>query len=169
MPRKLYLAPHFLPDELKAHYRASQDPVESRRWHLLWLVCETSSGQDDSGLFELNFRDERYLPFEGSGAISHWQLEMPNEFCQFDYNTISDVILHINFMAREGGRQLGNAANQHLREGINAIVTGDNAPDLHQAFSTAHQFPTELHRFLHPADGAEQQTLTLNLAKNTFP
>ena len=31
----------------------------------------TSHGQNDSGLFELNFRDERYLPFEGAGAISN--------------------------------------------------------------------------------------------------
>jgi hypothetical protein len=30
----------------------------------------TSSAQNDSGLFELNFRDEWYLPFEGAGAIS---------------------------------------------------------------------------------------------------
>ena len=29
----------------------------------------TSSGQNDSGLFELNFRDERYLPFEFHGAM----------------------------------------------------------------------------------------------------
>src|SRR5206468_47042 len=27
----------------------------------------TSSGQNDSGLFETNLRDERYLPFEGAG------------------------------------------------------------------------------------------------------
>jgi hypothetical protein len=27
-------------------------------------------------MFELNFRDERYLPFEGAGAISTWQLEL---------------------------------------------------------------------------------------------
>ena len=30
----------------------------------------TSTAQNDDGLFELNFRDDRYLPFEGSGAIS---------------------------------------------------------------------------------------------------
>jgi hypothetical protein len=50
----------------------------------------TSSGQNDSGMFELNFRDERYLPFEGAGVISQWKLELPNEFRQFDYDTISD-------------------------------------------------------------------------------
>src|SRR5262249_33195360 len=43
----------------------------------------TSSGQNDSGLFEPNLRDERYLPFEGSGAISSWRLEMPSEIRQF--------------------------------------------------------------------------------------
>ncbi|MBA3494224.1 MAG: hypothetical protein H0T87_08970 [Gammaproteobacteria bacterium] len=37
----------------------------------------TSSGQDDSGLFETNLRDEPYLPFEGAGVISTWRLEMP--------------------------------------------------------------------------------------------
>jgi hypothetical protein len=36
----------------------------------------TSNAQNDSGLFELNFRDERYLPFEGTGAISSWRLEL---------------------------------------------------------------------------------------------
>jgi Tc toxin complex TcA C-terminal TcB-binding domain len=37
----------------------------------------TSTAQNDSGLFEVNFRDERYLPFEGAGLISQWQLSMP--------------------------------------------------------------------------------------------
>lgn len=99
----------------------------------------TSSGQNDSGLFELNFRDERYLPFEGVGAISRWQLEMSDDFRQFDYDSISDVILHVNYMAKEGDDTLGNAATQHLSEGINALVTGDNAPGLHQSFNARHE------------------------------
>lgn len=64
----------------------------------------TSSGQNDSGMFELNFRDERYLPFEFSGAVSRWRIELPLENNQFDMETLSDVILHLNFTAREGGR-----------------------------------------------------------------
>lgn len=43
MPRKLHLEPHFSADELKTRYRTSRDPVESRRWHLLWLVCENTT------------------------------------------------------------------------------------------------------------------------------
>ena len=66
----------------------------------------TSNAQNDSGIFELNFRDERYLPFEGTGAISSWHLEVPTAVAQFDYNTISDVIIHVKYTAREGGSEL---------------------------------------------------------------
>jgi Tc toxin complex TcA C-terminal TcB-binding domain/Neuraminidase-like domain len=128
-----------------------------------------SSCQNDSGVFELNFRDERYLPFEGAGAISRWQLEMPNQFRQFDYDSISDVILHIKFTAREGGRALQDAVNQHLLAGINALVTGEDAPGLHQPISARHEFPTEFHRFLHPPAAATAHTLHLDLGKNRFP
>ena len=59
----------------------------------------TSTAQGDSGLFELTFRDERYLPFEGAGAVSDWSLRLPPNFRQFDYSTITDVILNISYTA----------------------------------------------------------------------
>lgn len=52
-------------------------------------TMSTSTAQNNSGVFELNFRNERYLPFEGCVAISGWKLELPNEVRQFDYNTIT--------------------------------------------------------------------------------
>lgn len=68
-----------------------------------------SNAQNDSGVFELSFRDERYLPFEGAGAVSQWSLELFNDanadfgrpLRQFDYGTISDAILHVKYTARE--------------------------------------------------------------------
>ncbi len=68
-----------------------------------------SSSQNESGVFELNFKDERYLPFEGAGVISKWRLELP-EFRQFDYETISDAIVHVRYMANEGGERMKKAA-----------------------------------------------------------
>ena len=53
----------------------------------------TSTAQNDGGMFELSFRDERYLPFEGAGAVSTWRLELPSQLRQFDYATIADVIV----------------------------------------------------------------------------
>jgi hypothetical protein len=68
---------------------------------ILPAIIATSSGLSDAGVFELNFRDERYLPFEGAGAVSQWELEFPGEFRQFDYASISDVIITMNYTARE--------------------------------------------------------------------
>jgi Tc toxin complex TcA C-terminal TcB-binding domain len=62
----------------------------------------TSTGQNDSGMFETNLRDERFLPFEGAGAESTWKLDLPKDYPAFDYTTISDVILHIRYTARQG-------------------------------------------------------------------
>jgi hypothetical protein len=70
----------------------------------------TSSGVNDNGMFELNFRDERYLPFEYRGAVSRLRIELPPKNNQFDLETVSDFILHLNYMAREGGDILRRAA-----------------------------------------------------------
>ena len=40
MGRKLQIESHYSVDELKARYRACCDPVEARRWQLIWLVTE---------------------------------------------------------------------------------------------------------------------------------
>src|SRR5690349_7371983 len=50
----------------------------------------TSSANNDSGMFETNLRDERFLPFEGAGAISTWKLDLQSDYPAFDFATISD-------------------------------------------------------------------------------
>jgi hypothetical protein len=107
-----------------------------------------SSAQNDSGLFETNLRDERYLPFENSGVISEWQLQLPanpanDEPSQFDYETISDVILHVHYTAREGGDLLRRYAVENLAD---AIKTGQAAGSV-RLFSVRHEFPTEWAKF----------------------
>ncbi len=72
----------------------------------------TSSGQNDAGLFEVNFRDERYLPFEFHGAVSRWRIELPRENNFFDMDSLSDVVVHLNYTAREGGENLRRAARE---------------------------------------------------------
>lgn len=59
-----------------------------------------SSANNDGGQFELNFQDIRYLPFEGAGAVnSEWSLSLPSTIRTFDYETISDVIITLNYTA----------------------------------------------------------------------
>ena len=40
MSKKIELSPHLSESELKTKYRRSKDPIESRRYHLLWLVSQ---------------------------------------------------------------------------------------------------------------------------------
>lgn len=58
-----------------------------------------SKAQYDAGVLDFNFRDERFMPFEGAGAISTWNLSLPNTIRMFDYGTISDVVLHLAYTA----------------------------------------------------------------------
>lgn len=58
-----------------------------------------SGGIDDSGMFALNFGDDRYLPFEGTGVVSSWELSMPKNTNRFDFESITDIIVHVRYQA----------------------------------------------------------------------
>ena len=66
-----------------------------------------STGLNDNGLFTLNFdTDERYLPFEYTGAVSRWRLAFPNPAAQAAMlDSLSDVIVHVRYTARNAGGQ----------------------------------------------------------------
>jgi hypothetical protein len=131
----------------------------------------TSSAQQDSGMFEPNLRDERYLPFEGAGVISSWKLELPNAFRSFDYSTISDVILHLRYTARDGGSSLKEAAVSAVTGIVTAAAAASAAgPGLSRLFSLRHEFPTEWYRFLNQVDRADgSQSLEFKLTHDRFP
>jgi len=130
----------------------------------------TSSGQNDSGLFELNFRDERYLPFEGTGAISDWMLELfhddtethGREFRQFDYATISDVVLHVKYSAREDAGPFKKEAIKQLGIRLKAA----DSPPLRRLFNLRQEFASEWARFVDPAAAAH--TFAIPLAADLF-
>lgn len=105
----------------------------------------TSSAQNDSGVFELNFRDERYLPFESAGAISSWRLEMPKKFEKFDYSTISDAIIHLRYTARDGGNNLKAIVENGLQKQLNELLLSTGKTGLFKGFNIRHEFPNEWH------------------------
>jgi hypothetical protein len=107
-------------------------------------VIVTSSGANDSGMFETNLRDERFLPFEGAGAISTWTLSLPSQARAFDYTTISDVILHIRYTAREAGNPLGSQATTELMQMLDTKGQASQA----LLFCLRYDFPTEWSAFI---------------------
>jgi hypothetical protein len=127
----------------------------------------TSSAVTDAGLFNLDFKDERYLPFEYSGAVSTWTLRLPDpdKAPQFDYRTISDVVVQIDYTAREGGESLRDAALAEVES-----VLESNAPDGgYQIFMVQDAFPNEWEKFLSPGVGETTHALTLPIAPTHFP
>ncbi|MBF2050571.1 MAG: hypothetical protein IGS54_24945 [Elainella sp. C42_A2020_010] len=128
-----------------------------------------SQGQNDSGVFELNFRDERYMPFEGAGAISSWRLELPQEFHQFDYQTISDVIIHLRYTSCEGGATLKTAAVEHLIDYVENASELSQREGLFRLLSLKHEFPDEWYRFLHPEPDVANQVFVLGNLKERLP
>jgi hypothetical protein len=131
----------------------------------------TSSAQNDGGLFETNMRDERFLPFENAGAISEWQLRFPSdpskdEPAQFNYDTISDVVLHIRYTAREGGEELRRKAVANLV----TLIDDAQAAGSVRLFSVRHEFPDQWAKFRSQTPGPDQRAaLTLNLRAEDYP
>jgi len=85
---------------------------------------------------------------------------------QFDYNTITDVILHMRYTARNGGGLLRNGAIANLK---NLIAAGESVGSM-RLFSVRHEFPAEWARFttkVPPAKGRYE--LKLNLRPEHYP
>jgi hypothetical protein len=140
-----------------------------------------SNAQNDSGVFELSFRDERYLPFEGAGAVSDWSLELFNDLPgnnpdpgnpdfgkplrQFDYTTISDAILQVKYTAREDAGPFKDGAITHLRE---YFSQGGPTPST-RMFNLRQEFPSQWYRCLNPPNPANGNIFDLEMAPGLFP
>ncbi|NLO35835.1 MAG: hypothetical protein GX112_05705, partial [Clostridiaceae bacterium] len=127
----------------------------------------TSGAQNDAGLFSCNFNDDRYLPFEGCGAVSEWDVMLVTEpgLRQFDYRTISDVVLHLKYTAREQA-----AAREAVMERMTAElakVAGQAMP-LYSFINVRTELSGEWASLLHPQPGASH-AVTVPLDSNLFP
>jgi hypothetical protein len=122
----------------------------------------TSGAQNDSGLFDVDLRDQRYLPFEGACAINTWRLELPNDIPQYDFESISDVIFHLRYTAREAGH-LRSAAATHVKEDV------VEAPgNLLQLFAVNFDFVDAWHLF-GAAASDDDRRLSSRSRPTTFP
>jgi hypothetical protein len=108
----------------------------------------------------MNLRDERFLPFEGAGAVSTWTLSLPSELRLFDYSTISDVIFHIRYTARLAGVPLQSQATKELIDKLASQGDAEQAV----LFCLRFDFPTEWSAFV--SGGAD---FTANLTTDFFP
>lgn len=76
------------------------DTLDANAWENMRASQQIalSSGMDDDGMFTLNFDDERYLPFEGTGAVSNWNLKFTRSTPEL-LASLSDVIIRVSYTA----------------------------------------------------------------------
>jgi hypothetical protein len=104
-------------------------------------------------------------------VISEWQLELPANPAQreplpFDYETISDVVLHLRYTAREGGGLLRNGAIENLKTSIDEARSAGSV----RLFSVRHEFPSEWARFKAAQPAAnERAELSVELREEHYP
>jgi hypothetical protein len=87
------------PDSLRGDWRPSQQIA----------LSDIEDGRDNNGVFELRYDDDRYLPFEGTGAVSRWRLagRMPSD--------LVDVTVTVKYTAEQGGETFATAVKGMLR------------------------------------------------------
>jgi len=87
------------PDSVRGDWRPSQQIA----------LSDLEEGRDNNGLFELRYDDDRYLPFEGTGAVSRWRLagRVPAE--------LVDVTVTVKYTAEQGGETFATAVKGMLR------------------------------------------------------
>lgn len=155
-------------DVANGYARKGPDDPRFNDYYGTLQTIVTSSSQSDSGLFETNLKDERYLPFEGAGvAGSQWQLSLPSDIRQFDFDTITDVIIHVRYTAREGGDVMRGSAVQNLQTLIDKAQTVGSV----RLLSVRQEFPSEWAKFqsVTIAGATTAAQLTLPLTPELYP
>ena len=117
----------------------------------------------------MSFRDERYLPFEGAGAISKWRVELPAQFRQFDYDTIADVVLRLRYTSIDGGDKLKVAAAESVQHYIRSVEDLSREEGLFAAFDLIHDFSDEWYHANQPPAGATERVLNLDHLNDKLP
>jgi hypothetical protein len=117
-----------------------------------------TSPRDATGVFDLEPQPELLLPFEGLGVDTTWSLRMPKAANVFDYRTIADVLVSIDYSARD--------SFDYARQVVQAL-----SPDLSadRPFSFRHQFADQWYDLHNPDQTATPLTVRFRTVRGDFP
>jgi hypothetical protein len=118
-----------------------------------------SSPRDATGLFELvpDSQPDLLLPFEGTGVDTVWRFELPKAANPFDYSTIADIVLTIEYTALN---------SFDYRQQV--IQTLDPVLSLDRPFSFQQQFPDQWYDLNNPEQAATPMTVRFKTALGDF-
>ncbi|WP_296269322.1 neuraminidase-like domain-containing protein [Pseudomonas sp. UBA6562] len=103
-----------------------RNPRENQQIALSSTMAEDGLGYDaGTWVYELMFHDGRYLPFEGTGAISQWTLELlGNEELLKDLSIIDDIRFNMVYTAKAGDDQFVKEIGKIRKEASASAAQG---------------------------------------------
>lgn len=99
------------PDVLRSNVWASQQ-------------IAVTSGDAASGMFDFFLADDRYLPFEGTGAVASWRFSMPQSSNGQPLSEIDDVVLTLSYTALDGGARFRGEVLKLLEGATAGVMLG---------------------------------------------
>jgi hypothetical protein len=113
-----------------------------------------------SGQFEMELlpQNEMRRPFESEGVAASWLLELPKAANQFDYNTIADVLITIDYTALY--------SDDYRRR---VIANLDRRFSADRAFSFRRDFPDQWYDLNHPEQSNEPMAVQFETLRGDFP
>lgn len=71
--------------------------------------------EKNNGMFELRFDTDHYLPFEGTGAVSTWRLELKGKHGHTLVKDLVDLVINVKFTAVSGGKVFADEVRGMLK------------------------------------------------------
>jgi hypothetical protein len=117
-----------------------------------------SSPQNATGVFELQQEPEKLLSFEGLGVDTDWEFRMPKASNQFDYRTIADVLITIEYTALDSYDY-----RQQVMQELDSRFSAD------RPFSFRHQFADQWWDLHNPEQTPMPMTVRFETRREDFP
>jgi peptidoglycan hydrolase-like protein with peptidoglycan-binding domain len=95
-------------------------------------IIALSSPSNATGVFDLTAQPTMLLPFEDLGVDTSWEFIMPRASNQFDFSTISDVLLSIDYTALDSQNYRARVIQE-----LDQNVSADCAYSFRQQFADA--------------------------------
>jgi hypothetical protein len=138
-----------VPPEIRRNWQSQQQ--------ITFFSNDYPSGTLENVIF---YTDERYLPFEGTGAVSKWVYSMPPQTNHFNFESINDLVITVGYTALYGGEKF-----KHDVEGLLSGARFSGATYL----SLKGAYPEAWARFMSHHGDHSKQVLTFDISTSNLP
>ncbi|MBO0868514.1 MAG: hypothetical protein J2P15_08105 [Micromonosporaceae bacterium] len=123
-------------------------------------VVALTSPIEANGVFTTDLQPDMLLPFEGSGVDTTWEVLLPKAANPFDFRSISDVLLTIDYTALYDV----NYQSQVVRQ-----LNANRGRSSDRVFSLVNDFPDQWYALNNPDPSQPGRSVTLALRAVDFP